>query len=278
MARRSSISAGGWAFRAGRFVEASRQVATEVPIAFSYGGSSHAVMMATPADLEDFAVGFSLAEGVVSSADEIQGIEIVEAEKGIDVQVSLLAERLSQVEMRRRAMAGPVGCGLCGVESIDEAVKPVTALDAPAFQLDASEIASAIGAMSEEQPLFGLTRAVHAAAFYVPGRGVLAVREDVGRHNALDKLCGALARSGEKASSGVIVMTSRVSVELVQKAARAGCGYLVAVSAPTALAIETARAAGICLIAVARGTEFEVFTYPERVSAGTDGGVAVHVA
>lgn len=278
MARRPSASVDEVAFRSGRFVGAKRQVAAEVPVAFSYGGSSHAVMMATPADLEDFAVGFSLSEGLISTADEIRGIEIVEADKGIDLQIGLAEDRLARMVARRRAIAGPVGCGLCGVESIDEAMKPVQSVDDAPFVLKAEEIVSALNDMRDGQPLFEMTRAVHAAAFFVPGRGIVAVREDVGRHNALDKLCGALARAGEKPASGVIVMTSRVSVELVQKAARAGCSFLVAVSAPTSLAIETAQAAGICLIAVARGEEFEVFTYPERIAAGENGGVAVHVA
>ncbi len=278
MKRPSSRRAGENAYRAGHFADATRQVAVEAPVAFSYGGSSHAVMMATPADLEDFAIGFSLSEGVIETTDEIKSIEIVDAGEGIDLQIELSDERMLQLERRRRTMAGPAGCGLCGLESIDEAVRPPTRVERPSFVLAADDIALAVAAAAERQPLFDETRAVHAAAFYVPDRGVVTVREDVGRHNALDKLCGALARSQENAGAGAIVMTSRVSVELIQKAARAGCGFLIAVSAPTSLAIETAEAAGICLVGIARGAEFEVFTYPAQIVAGENEGVSVHVA
>jgi FdhD protein len=243
----------------------SRQLAEEVPVAFSVGGSAHAVMMATPDDLEDFAVGFALAEGIVSGLEEITAIEIVEVPRGIDVQISLEESRAAEFTARRRAMAGPVGCGLCGVETIEEALPATEPVRRPDFRLKADEVSAAMAKMSDNQTLFHSTRATHAAAFYRPGGGVEIVREDVGRHNALDKLCGALARTGVRGREGVVLLTSRVSVELVQKTARAGSAYMVAVSAPTALAVEEARDAGICLIGVARGDGFEVFTYPEMV-------------
>lgn len=244
----------------------SRIVPEEVPIAFSYGGSSHAVMMATPDDLEDFAVGFSLTEGIISHREQISGIEIVEDEQGIDVQVSLVDDVEDALRLRKRSMAGPVGCGLCGIESIEQAVRKVPDVSAAPLSLTHADIVRAIALLNEAQPLHRETRAVHGAGFYIPGRGLVAVREDVGRHNALDKLCGAVIRAGEAGGSGAIVVTSRLSVEMVQKAAILGSAMLIAISAPTALAIRTAEDAGMTLVALVRGEDFEIFTHPDRLS------------
>ena len=278
MAVTSSRSVKAIACKFGRNVGSGREVPVEMPVALSYAGTSHAVMMATPSDLEDFALGFSLSEGIISSLDDVTSIEVVEAGPGIDLQIGLVEERASGFSARRRAMAGPVGCGLCGVELIEEAVQPVEKVKKPSFVLSPREITGATTGMAKGQPLFDKTRAVHAAAFYVPGRGVVAVREDVGRHNALDKLRGTLARTGEAPTAGVVLMTSRVSVELIQKTARAGAAFLVAVSAPTTLAIEMADAAGICLIGVARGNDFEIFTHADYVDMADSEGVTIHVA
>ncbi|AQZ53583.1 formate dehydrogenase accessory sulfurtransferase FdhD [Martelella mediterranea] len=252
---------------------ADRPLAAEMAVAISYGGSTHAVMMATPEDLIDFAYGFSLTEGIIRDAREIEAVDVVAFDKGIDVQITLQADRSEALAARRRSMAGPVGCGLCGLESIDAAVRDVPKIAAPEFRLQVDEVDAAVEALSRAQPLFAATRAVHGAGFYRPGDGMLAVREDVGRHNALDKLIGALAREDIDAGAGAIVVSSRLSVEMVQKAAIAGSPVLIAISAPTALAVETAEAAGVTLIATARGDGFSVYTGADRiVAAGSDEG------
>lgn len=252
-----------------------RAVPEETPIALSYAGTTHAVMMASPADLEDFALGFSLTEGIVSSPDEIAAIEIVEgAGAGIDIQIRLWDAANTRFEARRRRLAGPVGCGLCGIESIDEAMRSVDPVGESKLTLSASDIVQSVKLLSKVQPLHTETGAVHAAGFYVPGKGIVAAREDVGRHNALDKLAGALARAGASGASGAVVVTSRVSVEMVQKTAAIGAPVIVAVSAPTALAIRTAEEAGMTLVALVRGEEFDIFTHPGRVAEGTSRHVA----
>jgi FdhD protein len=274
MQQKPSRTIDEWRFRQGRMETGHRIVPEEVPVAFSYGGSTHAVMMATPADLIDFAYGFSLAEEIVTSADDILEVDLVEAGRGIDVQVTLKDSTADALVARRRRMAGPVGCGLCGIESIEQATRAVAKVRDPSARLMPRQISEAIRLLGEGQSLNRETRAVHGAGFYQPENGVVAVREDVGRHNALDKLAGAILRSGRKASEGVVVVTSRLSVEMVQKTALLGCPVLVAISAPTALAIETAEEAGISLIGIARGDEFEVFTRPDRLASGENSHVA----
>lgn len=252
----------------------SRIVPEEVPIAFSYGGTSHAVMMGTPADIEDFAVGFSLTEGIITDLSEIAAIEPIEDEQGIDVQITLVDDAADALRLRRRHMAGPVGCGLCGIESIEQAVRKVPDVSKVALKLTQKDIVRAIALLNDAQPLHRETHAVHGAGFYIPSEDLLAVREDVGRHNALDKLCGALIRSGHKGAEGVVAVTSRLSVEMVQKAAILGSSVLVAISAPTALAIRTAEEAGMTLVALVRGDDFEIFTHPHRIIPGSIADVA----
>lgn len=254
--------------------EGVRPVPEEVPIAFSYGGSTHAVMMGTPADLADFALGFSLTEGIITSAAEIESIEIVDEETGIDVQITLADDVADALKLRRRHMAGPVGCGLCGIESIEQAVRPVPDVSGNRMMLSATALSAAMDGLNREQPLHKLTRAVHGAGFYVPGKGLIAVREDVGRHNALDKLCGAVLASGHAGSEGMVVVTSRLSVEMVQKCAILGASILAAISAPTALAIETAEKAGLTLVALTRGEDFDIYTHSYRIDTGVDAHVA----
>ncbi len=252
----------------------SRVVPEEVPIAFSYGGSTHAVMMGTPADLEDFAVGFSLTEGIIASMGEIEGITVVEEGAGLDVQVTLAQDKEDALRMRRRHMAGPVGCGLCGIESIEQAIRPVPDVSAVDLVLTAKNVAEAVAELNGAQPLHTQTHAVHGAGFFLPGRGLIAVREDVGRHNALDKLAGAVVRQSIQGSEGVVVVTSRISVEMVQKTTILGSAVLIAISAPTALAIRTAEAAGMTLIALTRGEDFEIFTRTDRITTGVVADVA----
>ena len=252
--------------RGGRLAAGERVVPEETPVAFSYGGSTHAVMMATPADLEDFALGFSLTEGIVSGPAEIETVEAVAGDKGIDLQIRLAEPQNAALTARRRHMAGPVGCGLCGIESIEQAVRVTPSIRSSTLTLSEDEIAEAVRLLNGQQPLHMATRAVHGAGFYVPGKGLVAVREDVGRHNALDKLVGASRRAGHAGEAGAVIVTSRVSVEMVQKTAVIGSPFIVAISAPTALAIRTAEEAGMTLIALVRGEEFEIFTGPERVT------------
>lgn len=260
--------------RNGAVASGRRLVPEEVPIAFSFDGTTHAVMMASPADLEDFAVGFAIAEGIATSPRDIEKIAIVDHDQGVDIQMALKDKASAIFEARRRHMAGPVGCGLCGIESIEEALRPVPEVEDADIVLEADDIARAVRLLTSHQPLNAETHAVHAAGFYVPGKGIVAAREDVGRHNALDKLAGALTRKGIDGRIGAIVITSRVSVEMVQKTAAIGAAILLAVSAPTALALRTAEAAGITLVALVRGDDFEIFTRRDRIRAGATAHVA----
>lgn len=243
-----------------------RIVPEEVPVALSYGGTTHAVMMASPSDLEDFACGFTLTEGIAGGIDEIKGVEVVELEGGIDLQIDLARDASQALARRRRHIAGPVGCGLCGIESIEQVMRAPPTVPTSELILFPEQISRAVKQLAARQPLHVETRAVHAAGFFTGEKGIVLAREDVGRHNALDKLAGAIAREGVNAAAGAIVLTSRVSVEMVQKTAACGSPVIIAVSAPTALAIETAEAAGITLVAIARGGEFEIFTHPYRIA------------
>ncbi len=245
-------------------VDGTRIIPEETAIAFTYEGGSYAVMMATPQNLEDFAVGFSVTEGLAASPAHIRQLDIVEHAAGIELRMWLSGPHAAALSERRRHLAGPTGCGLCGIESLDEAVRtPPRVRQGDTFT--PAEIMRALEALAPRQEINRQTRAVHAAAFWQPGAGLLAVREDVGRHNALDKLVGALTRDRVPGHSGMVLLTSRVSVEMVQKTAAVGAPLLVAVSAPTALALRTAETAGITLVAVARGDGFEIFTHPQRI-------------
>jgi FdhD protein len=260
--------------RAAGTTSANRMVPEETPVALSYAGTTHAVMMASPADFEDFALGFSLTEGIIDTPDEIEAIEVEEHGAGVDIQIRLKDQANQKFQARRRRLAGPVGCGLCGIESIEEAMRSVDNVERAAITLSAADIVQSVKLLSKVQPLHAETGAVHAAGFYVPGKGIVQAREDVGRHNALDKLAGALTRKGVDGSSGAVVVTSRVSVEMVQKTAAIGASFIIAVSAPTALAIRTAEEAGMTLVALVRGEDFDVFTHPERVTDGATRYVA----
>lgn len=242
-----------------------RCIPEEVPVAFVYDGSTYAVMMASPADLEAFATGFSLSEGIVATPEEIQSLDIIRQPNGIELRMWLAPGRGKTLAERRRRLAGPTGCGLCGVESLDAAL-PACARVSSRITVSAHDISSALALLAPAQVLNQQTRAVHGAGFWAKDRGLLAVAEDVGRHNALDKLIGWLRRSGTDIGGGLILLTSRVSVEMVQKAAASGAPILVAVSAPTALAVKSAQEAGITLVAVAREDAFEIFTHPHRVT------------
>ncbi len=251
-------------WRGGVLVSGERAIPEETAVSFTYNRIAQAVMMATPSDLEDFAVGFSLSEGIVASAREIEELEIVPHDKGVELRMTIATLAGDVFLARRRWHAGPSGCGLCGIESLDQAMRPPPRVDSET-KVTPDQIAEALDSIAVHQTLNHETRAVHAAGCWEPGAGLVALREDVGRHNALDKLHGALARKGVSASRGIVVMTSRLSVELVQKAAVMGAPVLVAVSSPTALALRLAEEAGIMLVGIARPDGFEVFTHPERM-------------
>jgi FdhD protein len=239
------------------------QLAQEVPVALVYDGVAQAVMMASPGDLEDFALGFALSEGLIETPAEIIRHEIAQQQAGIEARSWLAAPAGARFAQRRRATIGPVGCGLCGIEQLEEARRSLPRAQPPTWQITPQQAQAAIDALRDQQPLQDETRAAHASAFWQPGRGIVALREDVGRHNALDKLIGALARAGIAGASGTLVMTSRLSVDLVQKAAIYGIPVIAGPSAPTALAVTAAEAAGLTLIARA-GRSLAVFTQPQE--------------
>jgi FdhD protein len=272
-------SVGRQIWRDGSLGEGTRQIPEETALALTYNGGTYAVMMGTPQNLRDFAIGFSLSEGVVQSPDEIETLDIVELDDGIELRMWLAASRAQLVNERRRHIAGPTGCGICGIDSIAEAIRPAAVVSG-GRSFAPREIVAAMASVAPLQVINTETRAVHAAALWAPGRGIIALREDVGRHNAIDKLAGALAQAGISAAEGVVLVTSRVSVEMVQKAAAMGAPLIAAVSAPTALAVRMADAAGITLAAIARADGFEVFTHPARIAFAPDVDVAeaAHVA
>jgi FdhD protein len=252
------------AWRNGSTLIGERTLAEEVPVAFSYDGAAHAVLMATPDDLEDFAFGFSYTEGIITAAAEIAELVVVSVADGIVLRMWLTGDRSDAFAARRRRFVGPAGCGMCGLESLAEANRaiPMASCD---LRVTRQDIEEAVAALPASQPLNMQTRAVHAAAFWRPDQS-LVLREDVGRHNALDKLAGALLRTGWSAADGVIVLSSRISIELVQKTSMMGASIIVGVSAPTALAVRTAEMAGLTLVGIARDDGFEVFTHPERIT------------
>lgn len=266
MNRAPAVSTPGRAFRQDSVHDVTRSLPEETPVAVVYDGTTQAVMMATPADIEDFATGFTLTEGFAPAA-EIGPVEVVHHENGIEARLWLPEDRRATLSARRRYMAGPVGCGLCGIDSLDAATRDLPKVP-EGGTISTGELSAATEALRHHQPLHDQTRAVHAAAFFRPGAGIVLSREDVGRHNALDKLIGAMARQGIDAQSGAILLTSRVSVEMVQKTAMAGCPILVAVSAPTAHALRLAEAAGLTLAAFARGDGFDLYAHPHRIQAG----------
>jgi len=252
------------AWRNGSASTGERTLAEEVPVAFSYDGATHAVLMATPDDLEDFALGFSCTEGIITAAAEIAELAVVSVADGIVLRMWLAGDRSDAFAARRRRFVGPAGCGMCGLESLAEANRAIPTVSYE-LQISRQDIAEAVAALPAGQQLNMRTRAVHAAAFWQPDQG-LVLREDVGRHNALDKLAGALLHTGRSAAEGVIVLSSRISIELVQKAGMMGAAIIVGVSAPTALAVRIAGMAGITLVGIARDDGFEVFTHPERIT------------
>jgi len=248
----------------GTLADTTDLVAEETPVALVYHDVPHVVMLATPADLEDYAFGFTLSEGLVASADEIRGVEVIPGEASTDVKISVAWERFTQLLQRRRNLAGRTGCGLCGAETAEDAIRECQVVPA-GVTVTATELHEAMAQLSALQLINARTGSVHAAAWVVPGRGIQVVREDVGRHNALDKTIGALARARADFAAGYMIITSRASYEMVQKAATVGVSLLVAFSAPTAFAVRLAKRSGLTLVAFARADKHMVYAHPHRI-------------
>ena len=246
-------------------IEAAELVAEELPVALAYNGRSFAVMMASPADLVDFAVGFSLTEGVVESLDEILAVEEIELPRGRELAVTITESRALALAARRRALAGRTGCGLCGVDSIADALRPVARLVTPA-RIAAEAVVRAVTAFPADQPFNRQTGATHAAAFAGPDGTILNLREDVGRHNALDKLIGAVVDRRLDPAAGFVVVSSRCSYEMVHKTAAAGIPLIASISAPTGLAVDLAEKVGVGLAAYARDGRFTLYAGGERIA------------
>lgn len=252
-------------WRDGRCDLVSDVVAEEVPVALEYNGISHAVMMATPADLEDFALGFSLTEGILASPGELYECDVIPGAEGIQVQMTVASERFVALKEKRRNLTGRTGCGLCGAETLAQAVRHPAAVNSSVV-LSADVVHAALEAMQEQQHLQQQTGATHAAAWMDRDGRIRLVREDVGRHNALDKLIGALAQDKQDFSAGGVIITSRASYEMVQKAATVGIGLIAAISAPTALAIRLATETGVTLVGFVRRQGHVVYAGPARLS------------
>jgi FdhD protein len=248
----------------GATIRTTDQVAEERPVALVYHDVPHVVMLATPADLEDYAVGFTLSEGLVARTDEIRGVEVIHAEGSADVKITVAWERFTQLLQRRRNLTGRTGCGLCGAESAEDAIRDPPPVP-PGVTISAAELHAAIAELARRQPINARTGSVHAAAWVVPGSGIRVVREDVGRHNALDKTIGALARAQADFGEGYMLITSRASYEMVQKCATVGISLLVALSAPTAFAVRLAERCGLTLVAFARAEQHVVYAHPQRL-------------
>ena len=249
----------------GKLIDVEDQVATETPVALVYNGISHVVMMSTPSDLEDFVTGFSLSEGIITNTKQILDVEEVATDKGIELHITIVAEAFSGLKERRRNLVGRTGCGLCGAESLDQAIpKPKFVVND--LQFSHVALQTAILGLSNWQKLQKQTGAVHAAAWCDNEGNILVVREDVGRHNALDKLIGAIAR-GIFTENGFVLVTSRASYEMVSKTASANISLLAAVSAPTSLAIDLAKECGLSLVGFSRPDRHVIYANGQRIES-----------
>ena len=240
-------------------------IAEEVPVSLVYNGIPHVVMLTTPTNLEEFALGFSITEGIIKTAQELLSARIYNRRSGIEVHLKIPEQRALCMADKGRNLTGRTGCGLCGASTLEQAIRRPNAVTGN-LSLAASELSAALSDMKHRQSLNDLTGSVHAAAWVVPGHGIVDIREDVGRHNALDKLIGLLLRSGKDLASGFVLVTSRASYELVQKTASVGITMLAAISAPTGLAISLADEAGLTLIGFARGDRHVVYSHPQRLT------------
>jgi FdhD protein len=240
-------------------------IAEEVPVSLVYNGLPHVVMLATPTDLEEFALGFSITEGIIKNPQELLSARIYNRSNGIEVQLKIPDHRFQCLADKGRNLTGRTGCGLCGASTLRQAIRQPNPVNGD-LTLSAAELRSALTDIKQHQKLNQLTGAVHAAAWTAPGQGILNIREDVGRHNALDKLIGFLLRSDKDLTAGFVIVTSRASYEMVQKTAWVGITLLVAVSAPTGLAIRLANETGLTLIGFARDDQHVIYTHPQRLT------------
>ena len=250
--------------RDGTVIDSQDWLADEVPVALIFNGISHAVMLATPSHLEDFALGFGLTEGLLARADELYGVEVQPDPAGVRVEMEVSSACFARLKDKRRSMAGRTGCGLCGTESLEQVEPPLQPLAPCTTPLSPPAIAAALRAMPSHQALQQRTGATHAAAWCSLAGEVLLVREDVGRHNALDKLVGAMVEAAVDVREGFCCITSRASVEMVRKAVAVGITALVAVSAPTSRAVDTARRAGLALAGFARRDDLVLYANADR--------------
>ena len=240
-------------------------IAEEVPVSLVYNEVPHVVMLVTPTNLEDFALGFSITEGLVESPSELLSSRVYYHANGIEVRLKVPNNRFCNIANKGRNLTGRTGCGLCGASTLEQAVRDAKSVQG-GLSISATELNAALEDIKQHQCVNQLTGAVHAAAWIVPGLGVQYVREDVGRHNALDKLIGLLLRLGKNPAAGYVIMTSRASYELVQKATSVGIAFLATMSAPTGLAIRMADDAGMTLVGFLRGNQHTVYTHPNRLN------------
>jgi FdhD protein len=259
----TTVSVERWT--AGRLERVPDEVAEERPVQFRYQGVNHVVMLATPADLDDLAVGFTLSEEIVANPAEIRSVAVSGQDDALVVDLDIAPQRFAALLNRHRNLTGRTGCGMCGAESLADAIRSPATLGS-GLRVSASELHAALAALGAGQALNARTGSIHAAAWVVPGQGLVRVREDVGRHNALDKLIGSLVRSGDDLGAGYALVTSRASYEIVQKAAVVGIAAVVAVSAPTAFAIRSAEQFGVTLVGFARPGRHVVYAHGERLA------------
>ena len=240
-------------------------IAEEVPVSLIYNGVPHVVMLATPTNLEEFALGFSITEGIIKNPQELLSVRVYNRSNGIEVQLKIPEQRFQCLSDKGRNLTGRTGCGLCGASTLKQAIRQPNQVKGD-LSVSAAELQSALTDIKQHQKLNQLTGAVHAAAWAVPGLGIVDIREDVGRHNALDKLIGFLLRTGKDLSAGFVIVTSRASYEMVQKTAWIGITLLAAISAPTGLAIRLANETGLTLIGFAREDQHVIYSHPHRLT------------
>jgi FdhD protein len=250
--------------RGGAMVRVADAIAEEIPVAFVYNERPHAVMLATPADYEDFALGFSLSEAIIASAAEFEGVEVAPALAGVELRIRVPEARAAVLDERVRQLTGRTGCGLCGAQTLEAAIRHPSAVAEPA-PIGSAALQNALAELKHRQTINVATGATHAAAWASSSGRVELVREDVGRHNALDKLIGAMLAAHVDVHAGFVVVTSRASYEMVMKSATVGIGILAAISAPTALAIALAEEANVTLIGFARPEGYSVYAHARRV-------------
>ncbi|HHU93783.1 MAG TPA: formate dehydrogenase accessory sulfurtransferase FdhD [Alcaligenaceae bacterium] len=244
-------------------LEQDDTLATEVPVALQYNGISHAVLLATPTFLEDLAVGFSFTEGIIRDVSDVYDIHIEQDQRGYSIDIEIASACLQQLKQRRRQLAGRTGCGLCGLESLNEVRRELPPVNAPRTLYEQNAIFSALDQLRDQQPLHQITGATHGAGWADQHGAIQVVREDVGRHNALDKLIGQLLQQKTDTSEGMVVVSSRASFEMVQKTATLGVPILVAVSAPTSYAVQVADELNLMLVAFGRSKQFSVYSHPD---------------